>query len=277
MSTIFHWKEDDIDSLLRSCDTDEVLPFVLKYLPTGGRVLESGCGLGRFVKYLQDRGWDMIGLEYSKPSLDLVHKTWPQLKVIQGDVGLSPFREETFDGVISLGVVEHFVDGPDKPLKDIYRILKKNSIAIITVPCMNSVRMFKELIWWNDLRDAFLYILRSIIKGRPSYQFEFNRLRNGYKYIVAPSIGPFYEYHMSVERFAAEVRRVGFEIVEHQPLDHIDGLYHELNPFKLLVKFNNWEFNISRFAYRLNKILMAIPFFHCHMQVVIARKSCTKD
>jgi len=277
MSTIFHWKADDIDNLLNSCEADEVLPFILKYLPTGTLVLESGCGLGRFVKYLEDRGWDIVGLEYSKHSICIIHKTWPNLKVIQGDVALSPFREKTFDGVISLGVVEHFIDGPGKPLKEIYRILKNDGIAIITVPCMNRVRMLKEMIWWNDFREALRYVMRSIVKGKPTYPFKLNRLMHEYMYVVHPSIGPFYEYHMSIDRFAAEVRRVGFEIVEHQPLDHIDGLYHELNPFKLLIKFNKWEFKVSRFAYCLNEALMAIPFLHCHMQVIIARKSWNED
>jgi SAM-dependent methyltransferase len=228
------------------------------------------------VKYLQDRGWEMVGIEYLEETTAMVHRTWPELKIIQGDVVSSPFRRETFDGVISLGVVEHWTEGPEKPLRDIYRVLRGGGIAIITVPCLNSVRRFKRLIWWNDLRDISRYFLRLAFKGKSKYPFKLNRSQKGYKYVVSPSIGSFYEYHMSPSNIAAEVRNVGFELVEHRPLDHIDGLYHELNPLKLLVKFQHWEFKTSRFAQHLNEVLKKRPFFHCHMQVIIARKPNTK-
>jgi SAM-dependent methyltransferase len=276
MSTIFRWKEDDIFNLLRSCDKDEVLPFILKYLPIGNRVLESGCGLGRFVKYLQDRGWEAVGIEYSGEATAMVHRTWPELKIIQGDVVYSPFSGETFDGVISLGVVEHWLEGPEKPLRETYRVLRRGGIAIITVPCLNGIRRFKRLIWWKEAGEILRYFLRLIIKGKTGYPFKLNRFQKGYKYVVCPSIGPFHEYNMTPGNFAAEVRNAGFELLEHRALDHIDGLYHELNPFKLLVKFQDWDFRISRPARQFNEFLKAIPFLHCHTQIIVARKPHTE-
>ncbi len=272
MSIIFNWQKNDIYNLLNSCEKDEILPFIKCYFPIGSSILESGSGLGRFVKYMQDRGWKMTGLEYSNESNTIVRSTWPELKIVQGDVACSPFKSESFDGIISLGVVEHWVDGPEKALTDMFRLLKKGGVAIITVPCLNSIRRFKRFLWWYDFRDFVLYLIRLVFRKKPNYPLKLNRLQKKFKYDISPAIGPFYEYHMSTHSFEKEINRIGFEIIEHNPLDHIDGFYHDLNPFKIFIKFHRWEFHTTLIAMYINKILKKIPYFHCHMQVIIAKK-----
>lgn len=272
MSIVFSWNLYDIDSLLASCEKDEVLPLILKHFPKGSKVLESGCGLGRFVKYLEDRGLEMTGLEFSHESCQMVSSKWPELNIVQGDAADSPFPEKSFDGAISLGVVEHWTEGPEKPLKDLFRILRCGGLAIITVPCFNRVRKLKRMLWWEELRNILQFFLIAVIRRKSLKSLKLNKLQSTFKYVVYPSIGPFYEYRMSPDEFAAEIRKAGFEIIEHLPLDHMDGLYHELNPFKLLVKFRNWDFTASQIGIDLNQALKKTPFLHCHMQVVVARK-----
>jgi hypothetical protein len=41
-------------------------------------------------------------------------------------------------------------------------------------------------------------------------------------------VGNFFEYHFSPSEFASAVAGVGFEIREHVPLGHIDGVFHEI-------------------------------------------------
>jgi SAM-dependent methyltransferase len=123
--------------LLATCETDGIFPYIQKYMPAPSKVLESGCGAGRYVKYLADRGWDVIGLEWDQEAVDMIKAYWPEAKAVQGDSANSPFAENTFDGIISLGVIEHWIDGPSAPLHDIYRVLKPGAYAIVTAPCLN--------------------------------------------------------------------------------------------------------------------------------------------
>ena len=77
---------------------------------------------------------------------------------------------------------------------------------------------------------------------------------------------------MTPKEFQLEIEKAGFEIKTHLPVAIIDGFYHELNPFGLLVKFKEWKFYSTWLARYLNRILSKQPFAHPHMQVIIARK-----
>ena len=91
MSTIFTWRPGDIQALLATCEVDEVTPLIREYFPPHGRVLESGCGLGRFVRYLTDRGYPTLGIEWLHETLRAVHAVWPDLHLVQGDSARTPF------------------------------------------------------------------------------------------------------------------------------------------------------------------------------------------
>jgi hypothetical protein len=77
---------------------------------------------------------------------------------------------------------------------------------------------------------------------------------------------------MTSGQFAEQVRMSGLEIIEHLPTAEMDGVYHELNPWKLLVRFQDWRFTPTRLASWLNRVLAKRPFLHSHMQAIVARK-----
>jgi len=42
MSIVFKWNEEDYFDLLESCDNDDTAPYILKYMPKDGLVVEAG-------------------------------------------------------------------------------------------------------------------------------------------------------------------------------------------------------------------------------------------
>lgn len=273
MSTIFKWDEKDMDALLATCETDGVFPLIQKYMPAPARVLESGCGAGRYVKFLHDRGWDVTGLEWDQESVDMVKKYWPEVKAVQGDSANSPFKDNYFDGIISLGVIEHWIDGPSAPLKDIYRTLKPGGVAIITAPCLNTVRKTKKLLWWNEFVSE-KSSTKSWLKNGGQKP---NRLNKKYLFWPYPTYGEFFEYRFTKKEFISSIKDTGFEVLEHSPIAIIDGMYHELNPRKAFVKYDNRQFIVTRTGRILNSLFSKIPFFHSHHQVAIVRKPSKKN
>ncbi|MCP4264280.1 MAG: class I SAM-dependent methyltransferase [Candidatus Brocadiaceae bacterium] len=106
----------------------------LKYLPKGGRILEAGCGLGQFVLALRARGYNCMGIDFAFQTIQNLKKHFPDITVMVGDICHLNLKDECLDAYISLGVVEHFREGPVVPLREAFRVLKEGGTLIVSVP-----------------------------------------------------------------------------------------------------------------------------------------------
>lgn len=78
----------------------------------GARVLEIGCGAGRFTEVMLAAGARVYSLDYSS-AVDACfanHGAHPNLMVVQGDLFALPFVPGTFDFVFCYGVLQHTPD-----------------------------------------------------------------------------------------------------------------------------------------------------------------------
>lgn len=100
---------------------------VLKYVR--GDLLDIGCGEKPYFNILKPRVNKYIGVEHP----DTLHKN---AKIdIYGDAGHLPFKDESFDTVVSFQVIEH-VNEPNQMVAGIYRVISKGGYAILTAPFM---------------------------------------------------------------------------------------------------------------------------------------------
>jgi SAM-dependent methyltransferase len=78
----------------------------------GQRILEVGCGAGRFTQVMLDAGAEVWSLDYSS----VVDACWanhgphPKLTLVQGDVYAMPFKRGIFDKVFCFGVLQYTPD-----------------------------------------------------------------------------------------------------------------------------------------------------------------------
>ncbi len=75
----------------------------------GKRVLEVGCGAGRFTEVLLSKGADLVSVDLSD-AVDANALNFPGHTVAQADLFALPFVPQTFDVVICLGVIQHTPD-----------------------------------------------------------------------------------------------------------------------------------------------------------------------
>ena len=270
LSTVFAWDGADFDSLLASCWRGPELPFIFKYMPQEGKILEAGCGLGRYVAYLADRGFDIEGIEINPETVAAVHRIRPDIRIRVGDVTRLPYADNSLAGIISLGVIEHFIEGPQVALCEIRRVLKSEAYAIVTVPSFNLVRKIKAFSGYRRFMET--------LKGSEILRRLFFRMpRPGVtdaapilNYQIYRQAGRFFEYRFSKREFESLLLTSGFELVESVPIAQMDGLYHEFGRF--FVSFRNWAFYPNRLGRWMNDIFSRRPFFHNHMHLCVIKK-----
>ncbi|MFH1888984.1 MAG: class I SAM-dependent methyltransferase [Candidatus Omnitrophota bacterium] len=72
------------------------------------RILEAGCGSGKYLGYLKKKGFECWGMDYS---LNAIIKTRQEIegrRLVIGDIKKLPFGNKEFELVYNQGVMEHF-------------------------------------------------------------------------------------------------------------------------------------------------------------------------
>jgi len=99
-----------------------------------GDILDIGCGTGSILQMLDGLGVS-FGVDNNLSALHFCAKRGLTRLIAADVMGRIPFREERFDIVCALDLLEHLsLEGEEKCLDDIYRILKKDSYLILTLP-----------------------------------------------------------------------------------------------------------------------------------------------
>lgn len=137
----YHKSFRDIEKQLELRNIAAATDIIKKNLPEGGKVLDAGCGNGGFL--LSFRGFGLnsfFGVDFSSSALNILKSYDNSQMLAKSNVSKLPFRDSSFDAVVSLGVVEHFEEGPSKVLKECYRVLKPEGLLICSVPYANCIR-----------------------------------------------------------------------------------------------------------------------------------------
>ena len=237
------------------------------------RILEAGCGSGRFVYFLDKLGYDVCGIELNVETVSMINQRFPHLKITVGDVTQLPFDDNSLDSIISLGVIEHVVDGIDGPINEMYRVLKKGGIAFVIVPSFNLIRRIKYTFGILHL-NSFIQFLKSThlirkIFNKPK-RLDQVKVPSNSPYKSWPIFGNFYEYRLKKNEFEFELKKGKFKILESIPVSLIDGIYHEFG--SSFVKLSNHTFKPNKIGNWLNNYLSKYPFTHNHMHLCIIKK-----
>lgn len=87
------------------------------------KILEVGCGEGKFFDNIQIADHNITQLDYTEHMVATVKTHYPKRHVLQGDVQALPFADHSFDAVFAIAMLYHVPDVM-KGLKEIARVLK---------------------------------------------------------------------------------------------------------------------------------------------------------
>lgn len=102
----------------------------------GGRLLDIGCGNGRFLRTMRDLGWEVQGVETNTQSAEFCRGT--QLAVHNGDLASAKYPSGSFDVVTLRHVIEH-IPAPQAFMAELARILKPGGCLVVETPNFSSL------------------------------------------------------------------------------------------------------------------------------------------
>ncbi|MFH1789710.1 MAG: methyltransferase domain-containing protein [bacterium] len=131
----------------------------VKSLVQDARVLELGCGAGRFISAVSSHRKDLqcYGCDISESAIQTAKNRNDKVK-FQLCASTLPYEDNFFDAVLIFDVLEH-VDDPLLVLKEIHRVVKNRGIFYCFVPCEND--LFSMWRWlgvkktWSRLTEKY--------------------------------------------------------------------------------------------------------------------------
>ncbi|HMH75102.1 MAG TPA: methyltransferase domain-containing protein [Candidatus Udaeobacter sp.] len=159
-----------MEELLRIARESPLTDLIERNLPTTGRVLEAGCGLGQYVLLLRERGRVAVGADWSLEALRAGARAGAPVSVM--DLRTLGIATGAVAAYLSLGVVEHDPEGPDAILREAARVVPAGGRLLLSVP------------YWNGARRLATPYLRRQARltraaGGQFYQYAFTRRELG--------------------------------------------------------------------------------------------------
>lgn len=100
-------------------------------LKPGAKVLELGCGPGRYVAILAKLGCDVVGVDPVRYDTWNVIREKTSVEFVDNVMAERlPFPDEKFEGVACLGALLYF-DDPDQSLMEIRRVLRSHGSLLL--------------------------------------------------------------------------------------------------------------------------------------------------
>lgn len=109
---------------------------VSKRVAPPGRVLDLGCGNGRALKSLLDRGYQCFGIELPGKSLERA-RTIAGLQLKQGALASGDYPDNYFDAVTLWHVFEH-LDKPRETLAILSKVIRPGGWLLLSLPNIES-------------------------------------------------------------------------------------------------------------------------------------------
>lgn len=209
---------------------------------SGLRILDAGCGGGRYAKICGEAGASVVGADHSR-AVDKATQLCAHLSdvhFVQADLKHLPLEPASFDFVFSIGVMHH-----DAHTRSVF-----DSVARFVRPGGRySVWLYRRNQWWQEAINSGLRAITTrtpapllkpfchagaVLGGTPLVNRTLNKIVNfsahpSYENRVCDTFdwwAPRYQYHHTVDELTAWFSEAGFEQVHVLPPEKSGRFYN---------------------------------------------------
>jgi SAM-dependent methyltransferase len=243
-----NWDDVGIEKALEIFNYPRVkkqLELYKSYLPKDAEILEGGCGVGSYLIHLNHLGFNVVGIDYNFRPLLKIAQYDKGLRICCGDVSNLPFSDCRFGAYLSLGVIEHFTEGPKSAIQEACRVLSGRGYFIVQVP---------RLSIFHKIKYPLVLLKRSA------------KLR---KIFRKPPRAYYWEQYFKVSELNNLLDNSGFDVLKINPVDH----EHSLLSFSPLFRDKNSFDGANRLGVILGEICSRVfPWITASGMIFICRK-----
>lgn len=124
-------------------------------LPKNGVILDAGSGPGRYALDLARKGYRVIMFDLVHEMLQFGHEKIAEanlqekINLVEGNIVSLPYKENSFDAVISLGApLSHITDPQARfsAVTEIARVVKPDGQVLLT--CLSRLAGYRSMVFW---------------------------------------------------------------------------------------------------------------------------------
>ena len=217
----------------------------------GMKVLDAGCGGGRYCKVVAEAGGTVFGADHTH-AVEKAAKLCSHLgnvKLMQADLKQLPFEPESFDFVFSIGVMHH-----DSDTKAVFDAVAK----MVRPGGRYSVWLYRRNQWWQEWLNTTLRNrttkwkperlerwcrFGATLGGLPIVNRTLNKVINfsahpSYENRVCDTFdwwAPEFQYHHTVDELKTWFEAAGFEQLRVLPPEKLGSFYRWTYERNLLI------------------------------------------
>ncbi|MDP3997360.1 MAG: class I SAM-dependent methyltransferase [Candidatus Andersenbacteria bacterium] len=139
-------------------------PLLEKNLEKGKHYLDIGCGIGGWIIYLTEQGYEVEGVDIAARTIRALTEYNPDLKVKVASMTALPYPDASLDGALAVGTLEYMEDKAEAAVQEVGRVLKTGGLFFLEVPAINVLRR----IFYLPLK-SLERVVRRVAGQRPSF------------------------------------------------------------------------------------------------------------
>ena len=218
-------------------------------------ILEAGCGNGRVVRYFQEQGYAITGMDFIPEAVAKLKEAAPDLHVDVGDITRMQYADASFDVVLAFGLYHNLRDEPlERAMAETVRVLKPGGRLCASFRADNWANRIND---WHADRKARETLGEAIPAGSKEFH-KLNLTKN--------------EFRTLVVRHGLRVTDLLY--VENMPFLYKFGFFRHADHRQFDESKGRREgYLLSRLGNRIQTRLMrCFPDQLCNIYVIIAHK-----